>query len=97
MWLWGDLSCNEEGLVVFLPHILPHRRRTQGLPEVLSEEIRKMNIVLPFMKRTEEKKKKNTTAPNACVIFFSPNLKMLLIRKTFRALRLNEKLKPTAS
>ena len=56
MWLWGDLSCNEEGLVVFLPHILPHRRRTQGLPEVLSEEIRKMNIVLPFMKRTEEKK-----------------------------------------
>lgn len=56
MWLWGDLSWNEEGLVVLLPHILPHRRRAQGLPEVLSEEIGKMNI-LPFMKRKEEKNK----------------------------------------
>lgn len=100
MWLWGDLSWNEEGLVVLLPHILPHRRRAQGLPEVLSEEIRKMNI-LPFMKRREEKQTNKqtipTTAPSACVIFFSPNLKMLLIRKTFQALRLNGKLKPLAS
>ena len=64
MWLWGD---SEEGLVVLLPHILPHRRRTQGLPEVLSEEIRKMNIILPFMKRTEEKKKKYSSQ---CLCYF---------------------------
>ena len=70
MWLWGDLSCNEEGLVVFLPHILPHRRRTQGLPEVLSEEIRKMNVVLPFMKRTEEKKKKILLLPMLVLFSF---------------------------
>ena len=63
MWLWGD---SEEGLVVLLPHILPHRRRTQGLPEVLSEEIRKMNIILPFMKRTEEEKKKKYSSQCLC-------------------------------
>ena len=55
MWLWGGLRWNEEGLGV-LPRILPIPRKDAGTPEVLSEEIRKMNIVLPFMKRTERKK-----------------------------------------
>ena len=41
MWLWGDLSWNEEGLVVLLPHILPHRRKqTQVTRRTLPRRVR---------------------------------------------------------
>lgn len=97
MWLQGDLSRNEESLgsLPFSISPLPEDKKTSR--KCCQNKQGKMTIVLRSMKSTVQLQHKNkNAAPCAFVILLSFNLKLLLLRKPFSALKLNGKFKPPA-
>ena len=88
---WPQLECGRAGSPASHSSYSTEGRRDSRSPVRRNKEDEYCSAI-----HEKDREKKNTTAPSAFVIFFSPNLKMLLIGKTFRALRLNGKLKPLA-
>lgn len=95
MWVWDDLSWDEEGLVVLL-HILPLSQKhieTSWSPVRGNEEDEYCSAIREKYKGEKEKR---TYSFQCFFILLSLNLKLLLIRKPFSALWLNGKFKPVA-